>query len=98
VQGRGSCFGAHLWCSIAGRAAREPEVVRDLYAFAAASWVESGYRLHFVLAPALPEAIDPWFRLCFGGSAVLAAQTTGPQPPVDTDVEIREGEPDDARA
>ena len=90
--------GPHVWSFIAGHAAREPEVVRDLYAFAAAGWVDAGLRNHFVYAPAIQELVDPWFRLCFGGSAALAARETCPQPPVDSGVVIRESTRDDARA
>src|SRR4051812_11075201 len=90
--------GSHVWSSVAGHAAREPELVRDLYAFAAAGGVDAGLRNHFVFAPALPDLIDPWFRLCFGGSAALAARATAQQQPVDAGVVIRESTREDARA
>lgn len=91
-------MGLHVWSSVAGNAARDPEVVRDLYGHAAAGWVDAGLRNHFVFAPALPDLIDPWFRLSFGGSGALAAQETGERPRVDAGVVIRESTPDDAPA
>jgi GNAT superfamily N-acetyltransferase len=89
--------GPHVRSSIAGHAVRDPEVVRDLYALAAAGWVDAGLRYHFVFVPAIPELIDPWFRLAFGASAALAARETAPQPLVDARVVIRESAPEDAR-
>jgi ribosomal protein S18 acetylase RimI-like enzyme len=51
--------------SLAGHAAREPELVRDLYRFTAERWVEDDAKLHVALVPAVPELADPWFRLAF---------------------------------
>src|SRR4249919_4347782 len=68
--------GPHVWSYIAGQAARDPELVRDLYAAAAAAWVDVGLTRHFVYVPALPELIEPWFRLSFGASAALATRET----------------------
>jgi GNAT superfamily N-acetyltransferase len=48
--------------------------------------------------PALPELVDPWFRLSFGGSAALAMRETSPEPAVDAGVSVRGGTPDDVRA
>lgn len=59
-------WGRHVWVAHAGHAAREPELVRDLYGLAAERWVAEGARLHLVLVPALPELVEPWFRLGFG--------------------------------
>jgi GNAT superfamily N-acetyltransferase len=91
-------IGPHVWSSVAGHAVRDPELTRDLYAAAAAAWVDAGLTRHFVYVPALPELVDPWFRLSFGASATLAARETGPQPPVAADIVVREGTPDDTRA
>jgi predicted N-acetyltransferase YhbS len=90
--------GPHVWSYIAGHAVREPELTRDLYATAAGGWVEAGLTRHFVYVPALPELIDPWFRLSFGGSAALGTRETAPEPSVDAGVEIRESTPDDVNA
>ena len=90
--------GPHVWSYIAGHAVREPEVARDLYAAAAARWVEAGLRRHFVYVPALSELVDPWFRLSFGASAALAVRETAPAEPFEVGVAIRESSPDDTWA
>jgi len=46
---------------------RETELVRDLYAEAAARWVDEGRTSHYVYVPAHDtELVDAWFRLGFG--------------------------------
>ena len=90
--------GPHVWSYIAGHAVDDPELVRDLYAAAAAGWVEAGLTRHFVYVPALPELVDPWFRLSFGASAALAARETSPDLVLDDRVAIRESTPEDVRA
>lgn len=87
--------GALAWVGIAGCAARDAELTRDLYAAAAGGWLEAGLRRHMVFAPALDDLVDPWFRLSFGGSALLAARETAAATPVDAGVELRPGTPDD---
>jgi GNAT superfamily N-acetyltransferase len=91
-------IGPHVWSHVAGHAVRDPELTRDLYAAAAGSWVDAGLTRHFVFVPALPDLVDPWFRLSFGASAALAARATGPQPRVEAGVAIRESTPEDAQA
>src|SRR6476619_4329051 len=90
--------GPHVWSFIAGHAAREPELTRDLYAAVAGDWVDAGVTRHFSYVPYLPDLIDPWFRLSFGASAALAARETAPEPPVEAGVVLRESTPDDVRA
>jgi GNAT superfamily N-acetyltransferase len=90
--------GPHVWSYIAGHAVREPELTRDLYAAVAGTWVDAGLTRHFVYVPFVPELVDPWFRLSFGGSAALAAQETSPRPPVDAGVTVRESTREDVRA
>ena len=63
-----------------------------------ARWVEAGLARHFFYVPALPELVDPWFRLSFGASSALAMRETSPEAPVDADVAVRESTPDDVRA
>jgi GNAT superfamily N-acetyltransferase len=93
---RENFMGRHVWSGIAGHAAREPELVRDLYAAAAGRWVEDGYARHFVFAPSHDlELVDAWFRLSFGASGVLAIRETEPAEPFDAGVEIRPGTRDD---
>ena len=101
ISPHGYLFGrpdAHgLTVGIGGHAVTgDAEHARDLYAAAAAAWVEAGHRSHMVFVPSSDEAlIDAWFRLSFGASAVLATRETAGEPPYDGDVAIRPGTPDD---
>jgi GNAT superfamily N-acetyltransferase len=90
--------GRHVWSYIGGHAVREPELVRDLYAAAAGRWVDDGLGRHFVYVPAIPELIDPWFRLSFGASAALAMRETEHASRSDGAVVVRDGMPDDIEA
>ena len=90
--------GPHVWSYIAGHAVRDPELARDLYGAAATAWVEEGLTRHFVYVPALPELIDPWFRVSFGASAALAMRETEAVAPVNTSAVVRDGTADDIEA
>ena len=90
-------LGPQARVGVAGFAAREPELARDLYAAAAERWVAEGLARHTVFVPALPELVEPWFRLSFGASAALAARETAVEPAVEG-VAVRPGTPDDLRA
>jgi GNAT superfamily N-acetyltransferase len=59
-------WGENTWVELAGQAVEEPEVIRDLYGFAASRWVEEGRMRHYALAPLDPTLVDAWFRLSFG--------------------------------
>lgn len=59
-------WGENVWVETAGHAVEEPEMARDLYAVAAARWVEEGRTRHYTLVPAEPPLVDAWFRLGFG--------------------------------
>jgi ribosomal protein S18 acetylase RimI-like enzyme len=86
---------------IAGHAlAGDAELARDVYASAAAAWVDAGHLRHGVYLPTSePELIDRWFNLCFGASGVLATRETEPLPPFEADgVVVRRGAPDDIEA
>ena len=67
----------HVWIGLVGHAARDPELVRDLYRFAAARWVDGGAELHVALVPAVPELAEPWFRLAFGHMQLHGIRETG---------------------
>jgi ribosomal protein S18 acetylase RimI-like enzyme len=95
---RMDAIGPHLWSFVGGHASRSPELVRDLYGAASARWVENGLTRHFVFVPALPDLVDPWFRLGFGASAALAMRETGVPEPLATDVTVRRSTPDDLEA
>jgi GNAT superfamily N-acetyltransferase len=82
----------------AGCAAAEGrgEAIRDLYAALAARWVAAGATRHLALIPASNEALmDPWLRLAFGVQFVWAVRETATMKPVQADVRIRAGTPDD---
>lgn len=89
-----------MLAGIAGHAVEgDPELARDLYAAAAGAWVDAGHLRHAVFVPSFDEAlVDAWFRLSFGGSAVLAMRETAPQRPFDPDLQIRRSTPGDLEA
>ena len=78
---RGPHWGPNIWIEGAGHAVAEPEIVRDLYAFAAARWVEDGATSHYAVVPATdPALIDAWFRVGFGQQHVHAIrEVPGPE-------------------
>jgi len=52
---------------LTGQAATDAEVIRDLYAVAAARWVDEGRTAHYVVVPAHDaQLVRAWFRLGFG--------------------------------
>ena len=60
-------WGPNIWVGAAGHAASDPELLRDVWAEAAAGWFEQGIRAHYVLVPATdPSLLDAWFHLGFG--------------------------------
>lgn len=68
-------WGPNVWVEAAGHAAEEPEDLRDLYAAAAARWVDEGRTRHYVLAPAQdPGLVDAWYRLSFGQQHAYGAR------------------------
>ena len=87
-------FGKHVWIGEAGFAAREPELVRDLYAAAAQDWVDGGHARHFVVTPALDDLVEVWFALGFGQQQVHAVRESGGKP----NAEVRPGRPADLDA
>jgi GNAT superfamily N-acetyltransferase len=69
-------WGPNIWVEAAGHAARDAELLRDVWAGAAAGWFEQGVRAHYALVPATDTSLlDAWFRLGFGaqhGHGVIA--------------------------
>jgi GNAT superfamily N-acetyltransferase len=60
-------WGPNIWVEAAGHAASDPELLRDVWAEAAAGWFEQGLRAHYALVPTTdPSLLDAWFRLGFG--------------------------------
>jgi len=61
-------WGPNIWVESAGHAMRDPELLRDVWADAAAGWFEQGLKEQHAFVPATdPALIDAWFRLGFGG-------------------------------
>jgi ribosomal protein S18 acetylase RimI-like enzyme len=89
----------HVWVGLAGHAAEDPEVVRDLYAAAAGHWVEQGARLHVALAPAVQELTEPWFRLAFAHMQAHGIRESGAEPrPLAPRLAVRRGAMEDLGA
>ena len=88
---------ADLWHpSFAGHAAREPEVLRDLWSELARA---SGKTRFSVAVPATDaELVDAWFRLAFGCQAVWGVREVETAEPVDFDGTIRPATRDDTEA
>jgi GNAT superfamily N-acetyltransferase len=60
-------WGPNIWIEAAGHAAKDPELLRDVWADSAAGWVGQGLKAHYVLVPATDKSLlDGWFRLGFG--------------------------------
>ena len=70
---REASWGPNVWVDPAGHAALRAELVRDLYAAAAARWVDEGLTSHYAVVPATdPALVEAWFRLGFGHQHVHA--------------------------
>jgi ribosomal protein S18 acetylase RimI-like enzyme len=83
-------WGENVWIEAPGHAAEEAEAVRDLYALAAARWVDEGRRRHYALVPATdPALVDAWFRLGFGQQQAHGVRELDAAERID-DFEIRE--------
>ena len=96
LEGEQPLWGNLSWVDRAAHAARDPELVRDLYAAAAEVWVEREARRHYVLVPATEAGLDPWYRLGFGHMHVEAIRESGANPrPLPAGVRIRRGGPQD---
>lgn len=91
-------WGPNVWVESAGQAADEPEIMRDLYGYAAARWVDEGRTAHYVLVPAHDERlVRAWFRLGFGqqhvhGIRPVPERDDHPQPGVSRGLTIRPAE------
>ncbi len=72
-------WGGNVWVEAAGHAATHPAVIRELYAVAAAAWVDAGRTNQHVLVPATDdELVDAWFSLDFGQQHVHAVREAPP--------------------
>jgi ribosomal protein S18 acetylase RimI-like enzyme len=86
-------WGANEWVELAGHAAEDAEVVRDLYAAVAERWVDGGRTRHWAVVPATDAAlVDAWFRLSFGQQQAYGIAEVRDEPWPDG---VREAEPQD---
>jgi GNAT superfamily N-acetyltransferase len=86
-------WGPNVWIEAAGHSAEDPELVRDLYADAASTWIERGLKAHYAVVPASDRAqIDAWFRLGFGAQQAYAIREI---PNVEWPANVRRATPDD---
>ncbi|HEV8603221.1 MAG TPA: GNAT family N-acetyltransferase [Gaiellaceae bacterium] len=92
-------WGPNVWVELAGHAVREPDLVRDLYAVAAAGWVEQGRTRHYAVVPVSDrELVDAWFRLSFGAQHAFGIQEVPAEPhSSSTGFLVRRAEPGDAQ-
>jgi len=68
IRKRDEIWGPNTWVELAGHAVEQPEDLRDLYAAAAARWVDEDERpRHYALVPASDRAlVEAWSRVGFG--------------------------------
>lgn len=85
-------FGRHAWISWSG----DPRLLPELYALAAAPWVDDDRRAHYTeVATDDTAAIETWFGLGFGRQQVYAERPTANAEGYEGPVEVRLGGPDD---
>ncbi len=90
-------WGPNVWVEAAGHAVDEAEVLRDLYAVAAAGWVERGWTAHYTLVPSHDETlVRSWFSLGFGQQHAHAVRAVPAQVPAPPDhLQVRRARADD---
>jgi GNAT superfamily N-acetyltransferase len=89
-------WGPNVWVEAAGHAATDPELLRDVWAEAAAGWFEQGLCAHYALVPATdPALLDAWFRLGFGAQQAHGVMEI---PERDWPEAVREATEDDVEA
>lgn len=96
LEGEQPIWGNLSWVDRAAHAARDAEVVRDLYAAAAEVWFERGASRHYVVVPAPQVDLDPWYRLGFAHMHVEAIGPSGAtEGPLPDGATVRRGGPDE---
>ncbi len=96
-------WGPNVWIPPEGAAAREPDVLRDIYADAAQRWVDEGRTAHYALVPAQdPSVVRAWSHLCFGVQHVHAGRplprAPGERPDPPPGLTVRPAVPGDVAA
>jgi ribosomal protein S18 acetylase RimI-like enzyme len=92
-------WGRNVWVGTAGHAVEEAETLRDVYAAAAAPWVEAGAARHYAMVPAIDaELVDAWFRVGFGQQQALGIREVPPAAEQPQHVSVRPATTDDVEA
>jgi len=86
-HGDNAYWGPHVFLKGSG----EAEEIRGAYARESADWPP----LHFAIAEATPEALDPWYRLGFFQMHAYGVRESGGERVPAPGVTIRRGGPDD---
>jgi ribosomal protein S18 acetylase RimI-like enzyme len=86
-HGDNSYWGLHVFLEGSG----EAEEIRGAYARESADWPP----LHFAIAAATPEALDPWYRLGFAQMHAYGVRESGGEYVPAPGVAIRRGGPED---
>jgi GNAT superfamily N-acetyltransferase len=72
-------WGPNTWIEAAGHAAADGDTVRELYAVAAARWMDEERTHQYVVVPSSDRAlVDAWFSLGFGQQHVHALREAPP--------------------
>jgi ribosomal protein S18 acetylase RimI-like enzyme len=87
TRGDNAHWGPHVFLEGVG----EAEEIRTAYALESDNWPP----LHFAIAEATGEALDPWYRLGFAQMHAYGVRESGGEPRRLSGVEIRRGGPDD---
>lgn len=99
-----SPWGPNVWVENAGQACgasdEDAELMRDVYAVAAARWVDEGRTAQYVLVPSYDASlVDAWFRLGFGQQHAHAVRPSTVTPrPLAQGLTLREPRRDDIPA
>jgi GNAT superfamily N-acetyltransferase len=89
-------WGPNVWVEPGAHAVERAEDARDLYAAAAARWVDAGRTAHYAVVPATdPQLVESWFRLGFGQQHAYGIREL---PDVDWPDGVREAEERDLDA
>ncbi len=94
--------GLHAWSALADHElaeGEEPDLYRDLYSVAGATWVGAGYLDHYVVVPADEDVLAAWYSLSFAQQQVHGAQELGPRRPTEPEgFSVRRAGPEDIEA
>ena len=87
TRGENAFWGPHVFLEGTG----EAEEIRTAYTLESGAWP----LLHFAIAEATAEALEPWYKLGFAQMHAYGVRESGAGPAPAAGVEIRRGGPDD---